>query len=190
MTGSEWLIGIMAGIGLAAATGFRVFLPMFMLSLAAHLHWLSLNPHLAWLGSKTALVILGVATVAEIMAYLIPWIDHLLDTIAIPLAGLAGTLAVAAVLKDTDPALTWALALIAGGGTATAVQTSTSATRLTSTATTGGLANPLFSSVESFISLILSVLSIVAPLLAILILLLLFWAVYRLFRKKKNRKNT
>ena len=186
MSTGEWLIGIMAGIGLAAATGFRVFLPMFMLSLAAHLHWLSLNPHLAWLGSKTALVILGVATMAEVLAYLIPWVDHLLDVIAMPLAGIAGTLAVAAVLKDTDPALTWALALIAGGGTATAVQTSTSATRVTSTATTGGLANPLFSTAESFMSLVLSILSIMAPLLALIVLLLIFWLIRRLFRRKKT----
>ncbi len=186
MSTPEWIIGILAGTGLAAASGFRVFLPMFVLSLAARMHWIELNDHLSWLGSGTASVILGVAMVVEILAYLIPWVDHMLDVIAIPLAGIAGTLAVAALLKDTDPALTWTLALIAGGGTATAVQAGTTATRATSTATTGGLANPLVSSTESFMSLVVSLLAVVAPVIGFLLVLLLFYLIYRLFRRKKS----
>lgn len=188
MNTPDLIIGILAGIGLAAASGFRVFLPMFVLSLAAHSGSIPLNDKLAWLGSSTAMVILGVAMVVEIGAYLIPWVDHLLDVIAVPLAAIAGTLMVAAVLRDTDPALTWTLALIAGGGTATAVQTSTTATRAASTATTGGLANPLFSASESVLSLVFSILAIVAPLIAFLLVAGIIFLIYKLFRRRKTKK--
>jgi len=107
MSGAGIITGIFAGIGLAAASGFRVFLPLFVLSLASKFDVLTLNEKFAWLGSDLAVIILGVATVVEIAAYLIPWLDHLLDAAALPLAGIAGTIAMASMLKGTDPALTY-----------------------------------------------------------------------------------
>jgi len=183
---SGTLMSIFAGIGLAAAAGFRVFLPLLVLSLAAKFHIIGLNEKFAWLGSDVAVLILGIATLVEILAYLIPYVDHLLDMIALPLAGIAGTMAMASTLQDTDPALTWALALIAGGGTAAAVHTSTATTRAASTATTGGLANPLVSTVESVMSFLVSLLAVLAPVLAVLVLGLLFWGVYKLFKRRST----
>jgi len=180
------ITGILAGIGLAAASGFRVFLPLFVLSIAAKTGLTGLNEKFAWLGSDTALIILGVATLTEIAAYLIPWVDHLLDMLAFPLAGIAGTLAVASTLQHTDPALTWTLALIAGGGTATAVQASTSAGRVASTSATGGLANPLFAAGESLVSFLFSVLALAAPLAAFLLVAAVLYFIYRLAKRKKN----
>ncbi len=186
MPGGEIIFGIMAGIGLAAATGFRIFLPLFALSMAAHSGFISLNEGFAWVGSTVALVILGVATVVEILAYLVPWVDHLLDVVAVPLAGIAGTLVVASTLTGTDPAVTWALALIAGGGTATAVQTSTSAARAVSTATTGGAGNPFFSAGESFMSAVFSILAFALPVLGIVLLAVVGWISYKVIKKVRN----
>ena len=186
MSGVNIITGIFAGVGLAAASGFRVFLPLFILSLASKFDVLTLNEKFAWLGSDLAVIILGVATVVEMAAYLIPWLDHLLDAAAIPLAGIAGTIAVASLLKGTDPALTWTLAIIAGGGTATAVQGSTTVTRATSTATTGGLANPFISSVETLLSFIFSLLAILIPLVAVIFTALMLWFIFKIFRKKKK----
>ena len=140
----DTIISLFLGIGLAASAGFRVFLPLFALSFAAYLGVWELNDNWQWIGSLTALITLGIATVVEIFAYFIPWVDNALDTIALPLAGIAGTAAVVSTASNMDPVITWSLAIIAGGGTATAIKGANATGRLTSTGTTGGLANPLF----------------------------------------------
>ena len=184
----ETIFSILVGIGLAASVGFRVFVPLFALSIATHYGAIPLNGSWEWVGSNVAMVSLGVATVVEIAAYSIPWLDNILDSIAIPLAAVAGTAIMVATVADMSPAITWALAIIAGGGTATAVQTSTSTARLASTVTTGGLANPIVSTIETGTSIVVSILAIVFPILAVIIVLLLLWILYKIFRKKKNAK--
>ncbi|MDH3699391.1 MAG: DUF4126 domain-containing protein, partial [Flavobacteriaceae bacterium] len=88
---SETIISIFLGVGLAASVGFRVFLPLFALSLAAYFGVWELNDNWQWIGSLAALITLGAATIIEIFAYFIPWFDNLLDSIAVPLAAIAGT---------------------------------------------------------------------------------------------------
>lgn len=87
----ETIISIFLGIGLAASVGFRVFVPLFVLSLAAYFNLWELNESWQWIGSLAAVITLGVATLVEITAYYIPYVDNLLDSIAIPLATVAGT---------------------------------------------------------------------------------------------------
>lgn len=173
---SETLISIALGIGLAASSGFRVFLPLFLLSLSAYFGLWPLNDNWQWLSSPAAITILGVATVSEVGAYLIPWLDNLLDTVAIPLAGVAGTVVMASTLTDMNPAITWTLAIIAGGGAAAAIKTGMGGTRLASTATTGGLANPIVAIAETGVGLVLTLMSLLLPLLAVMLALVLaFW---------------
>src|SRR5690606_26782064 len=141
------IIGLFLGIGLAASAGFRVFLPLFALSLAVHFNigdYLGLGTFsegFQWVGSTAALIILGVATLVEVFSYYIPFVDNLLDTIAVPLAGIAGTVLVASQPADTPEVITWSLAIIAGGGTAAAISGSTAATRAVSSTTTAGTGN-------------------------------------------------
>lgn len=182
----ETIFSILVGVGLAASVGFRVFVPLFALSIAMHYGAIPLNESWEWVGSNVAMVSLGVATLVEIAAYSIPWLDNILDSIAIPLAAVAGTAVMVATVADMSPAITWALAIIAGGGTATAVQTSTSTVRLASTTTTGGLANPVVSIVETGTSILMSILAIVFPILAVIVVLLFLWILYKIFRKKKK----
>ena len=106
---------------------------------------------------------MGYPSMIESISYLVPVVDNLLDSIALPLAGVAGTLAMAANLTDMSPALTWALAIVAGGGTATAVKGMSAATRAASTVTTAGMANPVIGLAETGTAIGLSVLSIFAP---------------------------
>jgi uncharacterized membrane protein len=143
----ETFISICLGIGLAASVGFRVFLPLFVLSLSSYFNLWELNESWLWLGSITALITFGVATLVEIMAYYIPFIDNLLDSISVPLAALAGTAVMMSTMVDLSPVVSWCLAIIAGGGTAVAISGSSSATRLASTTTTGGLGNPIVSTI-------------------------------------------
>ena len=80
----------------------------------------------------------------------------------------------------------WAAAIIIGGGTAGAVQMSTVAVRGVSTATTGGVANPLVSTVEWVGAVLLSVLSLLVPVLVVIVgIILAIWAV-RWFKRKKQ----
>ncbi|MBP0902316.1 DUF4126 domain-containing protein [Mariniflexile gromovii] len=184
----ETIISICLGIGLSASVGFRVFLPLFALSLAAFFDVWQLNDFWQWIGSTTALITLGVATVVEIFAYFIPYIDNLLDSIAVPLAALAGTAVMLSTVSDLSPVVTWALAIIAGGGTAAAISGSSSATRLTSTVTTGGIANLVVSTVETGTSIIMSIISIFMPFLAFVMVILLFFVIFKFYKKFTSPK--
>ena len=179
----ETIISICLGIGLSASVGFRVFLPLFALSLAAYFNIWQLNDSWQWLGSTTALLTLGVATLVEISAYFIPYVDNLLDTVSVPLAALAGTAVMLSTVSDLSPVITWALAIIAGGGTAAAISGTSSATRLTATATTGGIANPLVSTIETGTSIVMALVSIFLPFLAVVFVLILFFVIFKLYKK-------
>lgn len=188
MMTAETIISIFLGVGLSASVGFRVFLPLFALSLAAYFDVWQLNESWQWVGSTTAVITLGVATLVEVCAYFIPYIDNLLDTIAVPLAALAGTAVMLSTVADLSPVVTWALAIIAGGGTAAAVAGTSSTTRLASTATTGGLANPIVASLETGTSVVMSIVSIFMPILAIILVLIMLFVIFKLYKKFKPSK--
>jgi hypothetical protein len=169
----ELLLALCIGIGLSAACGFRIFVPLLVMSLAAASGHLELAEGFEWIGSPAAVTAFGIATALEILAYYIPAVDNLLDTVATPAAAIAGTMITAAVITDMSPFLTWSLAAIVGGGSAVTVQGVTSVTRLVSTGTTGGLANPLVSTAEAAGSTFLAVLTILLPVVAAVIALFL-----------------
>ncbi len=183
----ETIISICLGIGLSTSVGFRVFLPLFALSLASYFNVWELNESWQWIGSTTALITLGAATIVEIFAYFIPYIDNLLDTIAVPLAALAGTAVMMSTVADLSPVITWSLAIIAGGGTAAAIAGSSSTTRLVSTATTGGLGNPIVATFETGTAAVLSIISIFLPVLAIVLVLIIIFIIFKLYKKFKSR---
>jgi hypothetical protein len=174
----ETLLSICLGLGLSAACGFRVFVPLLVVNLAARAGWLSLAGELSWMGETPALVAFGVATVLEVSAYFIPWLDNLLDSVATPAAVVAGAVVTASVVTGMDPALKWMLAVIAGGGVAGAVQTATVGGRMVSSVATAGLGNPLVATMELLSSFSLSVFSLLVPVLAaglVLGLLIFMW---------------
>lgn len=165
----ETLLSIGIGLGLAAACGLRVFLPLLGLALAAQLGQVQLGAHFGWLGSWPAVIALGSATIVEVAAYYIPWLDHALDVLATPLAVAAGILATGAVATDLPPMVQWAIALIAGGGVAGVVQGVTVLLRLKSTAATGGVANSAVATAEVGGSALLSGFAILVPLAGVLL---------------------
>jgi hypothetical protein len=183
----DTVLSILIGIGLSAACGFRVFVPLLVMSLAsrADVGHLALAPSFAWIGSTPALIAFAVATALEIAGYYIPWVDNLLDAAATPTAIVAGILVTASAAGGMSPSLRWSLAILAGGGTAAVFQGITATARQISSFTTGGLGNPVVATVEAGGSAILSVLAITLPVLAVLIVFgLLFFGVRRmLFRR-------
>ena len=180
----ETILSVLVGIGMSAACGFRVFVPLLVASVAAHTGHLKLASGFAWMGSDAALIAFAVATVLEVAAYYIPWLDNLLDTIASPAAVVAGTLVTASVVAELSPFLKWTLAVIAGGGVAALIQGSTVMARGASSAGTGGLANPILATVELGGSLVTSLLSLVVPVLVVaLIAVALFFVGKRILKK-------
>ena len=159
----ETLLSILVGIGLSAACGFRIFVPLLIAGVAARSGHLSLAKGFAWMGSDAALIAFSLATALEVAAYYVPWLDHLLDTVATPAAIVAGTLVTASLATDLSPFFRWTLAVIAGGGVAGLVQGTTVLTRGISTAATAGVTNPIVATSELGGSLLTSVLALVAP---------------------------
>jgi hypothetical protein len=154
----ELALSICLGVGLSAACGFRVFVPLLGLCMASLAGHLDLATGFEWLGTWPAFACFFTATALEIAAYYIPWLDNLLDSIAMPAAVVAGTIITAAVMTEMSPMLRWSLAAIAGGGTAGVIQAGTTMVRGGSTLSTGGLGNFAVSSGELVLSSGLTVL--------------------------------
>lgn len=182
---SEFDLGlsIALGVGLAAATGLRLFLPMLVVSVAAYTGHLPLSDNFAWLAALPALILLSVAALIEILAYYIPGLDNLLDTLATPAAFVAGTIIAAAVITDLPPMVKWAAAIIAGGGIAGLTQTTSAVLRAKSTVLTGTLGNPVIATGELGGSLLLSLMALVAPLFTLLVIAVLLWLAFRWLRR-------
>lgn len=187
----EILLTILMGIGLSAASGFRVFIPLLVVSIASFTGNLALADSFSWIGTLPALITFGIATVFEIAGYYIPWVDNILDTITSPMAVVAGAVLMASVVTDISPLFKWTLAIIAGGGVAGTIQALTGLTRVTSSITTGGLGNPGVSTVESGSSITLSAIAIFIPLIAgIIVIVLLVWATKILINKFTAKSKT
>jgi hypothetical protein len=187
-----WIFPVLLGLGLAASTGLKTFVPLLVMAIATRLHLfgVELSGAFAWLGSTAALVALGIATAAELAADKIPFVDHALSlfgTVARPAAG--ALVAAAAFSHRLDPTAAAVAGLIVGAPAALAVHSAQATTRLASTATTGGLANPLLSLVEDIAAFGGSILALAAPLLVPVVLLigaLLLWRIVRVARRPRS----
>ncbi|MBS0377814.1 MAG: DUF4126 domain-containing protein [Proteobacteria bacterium] len=190
MAGTELALSIALGVGLATAVGLRVFLPMLVVSAAAYTGHLHLSAGFGWLASAPALLMLAVAALIEVVAYYIPGVDNLLDTLAAPAALIAGTVLTAAVMTDLPPLVKWTTAAIAGGGAAGITQGITSILRLKSTTLTAGLGNHALATSELGGALGLSVLALAAPVIAVAVaavgLALAIYLLRRFMRRKAS----
>ena len=192
----EAILSVLVGVALSATCGFRVFVPLLAVNIGTRAKdadgqpLIELAPGFDWLSSDIAMMVFLVAAIFEIGGYYIPWIDNLLDSVASPAAIVAGTLITASFITGMDPWLQWLLGLIAGGGAAAAVQATTVVTRASSSVTTGGLGNPIVSSVETSGAFLGSALSILAAPFAVGIFVLLLGSGVWIWFRRRNRKLT
>ncbi len=184
----EDLLAVFIGVGLAAACGFRVFVPLLGIALAGATGHLQLSEDFLWIASPIAVAALGVATALEMGAYYTPWLDNLLDAVAAPAAIVAGIMVTASVTGEMSPFLRWSLAVIAGGGAAAIVQGGTTVLRASSTAATGGLGNPLVATGELVGASAATVTAVFLPTLAfaaaVLLCLFIGWKLLRSWRSR------
>lgn len=184
----EIFTALALGIGLAASTGFRVFVPLLIAGIAARLGYLPLNESFQWISSTAAIGSFGVATLVEIAAYYIPFVDNLLDHISTPLAIAAGTVISASVLPADSELLKWISGFILGGGTAAVVQGGTTALRLGSTGATAGTANFLVATGENIAAVVTPLVTLVIPVIMAFLIFGIFFLSFRLLFRKKFKK--
>jgi len=177
---SETILAVITGIGAAAACGFRIFVPLLLLNLASMYGFIHLTSGFEWIAGYYATIAFALATVLEISAYYIPWLDNVMDAIASPISVIAGTIATASIITDMPSSLKWMVAIIAGGGIAGLLQGSTAALRAKSSLVTGGTGNAAVSTIELAGSIITSVLAIILPVVGFI--LVVIFAVYLLFK--------
>ena len=184
-----WVLPALLGLGLAAAAGLRAFLPLLLLALAARfeLFGVDLNAKAEWLGSDAALITLGLATALELAADKVPVLDHALSAIGTATRPVAAVIAAGSVFAGVDPMVAAVAGLVIGAPTALAFHAAQSGTRLASTATTGGLLNPLVSIAEDLLAFATVLLALAAPLLVPLALLALLWLIWRLVKAVRRR---
>ena len=181
------VLSLSLGLGLAAACGFRVFIPPLMMGVASRFDLYELEGSFVWVGETWAIGVFAIATLIEIGGYYVPWIDNLLDTIATPAAIIGGIFVTSASLEgEMDPSMQWMLSIIAGGSTAGVIQIGTVATRAVSTATTGGLANPIVSTLEALASIICIILSLFLVVIIPFVLVFLIWMAIKYIMKRNN----
>ncbi|MDX2216303.1 MAG: DUF4126 domain-containing protein [Oculatellaceae cyanobacterium bins.114] len=187
----ETLLSLMLGVSLSAACGFRIFVPMLAMSIAAQSGHMTLASGFEWIGTPEAFAAFAIATVLEVGGYYIPWLDNVLDTVATPTAIVAGTIVTASAVGEVSPLLQWTLAVILGGGAAGLTQGMTDVLRVVSTSTTAGLANPVLSTMELGTAATLSGLAITAPALAgVLVIGLLIFSVQKLWKFLRKRSKS
>jgi hypothetical protein len=195
-----------AGLGLSAACGLRVFLPLFIAAIATRAGVLAVGTPFEWLGSNASIVLFGTATVVEIVGFLVPWVDHALDLLAAPLAAVAGAVLMtsqlvtlapaaegAAAAPLLHPAVAWSLGIIIGASAASGVEAASIAGRLSSSVLTIGWLNPIYGMLETALALVCTLVTIWLPMLAGLVVLMflpvLLIAVWRIlaWRSKQRR---
>lgn len=185
------ILSLSLGLGLAAACGFRVFIPPLMMGVASRFNLYELEGSFVWVGETWAIGVFAIATLAEVGGYYIPWVDNLLDMIATPAAIIGGIFVTSASLEgDMNSGMQWLLAIIAGGSTAGVIQIGTVATRAISTGTTGGLANPIISTLEALASIVCIIISLFLVVIVPFVLIFLIWMAIKYIMKRNNKVNT
>ncbi len=186
----EIFLSIIMGISLSAASGFRVFVPFLVISIASIAGWVGLPESAMWMGTYPALIAFGVAAVVEIGGYYSPWIDNMLDLISSPLAIIAGIVLSGSFIVDINPLLKWTLAIVCGGGAAMNVQLLTVKARALSSFFTTGIGNPIVSTIEGISSFVVSFLAIWLPLIAFAVVVVISILIFRLIRKISRKSKT
>ena len=191
----ELMTALFLGIGLSASCGFRVFVPMLAASIAGHYNLIpfigTFDGNFAWLSTWPAIIAFGTASIAEILAYYIPLVDNFLDSVASPLAMIAGALLTTSVIPIDNEVYRWILGIIVGGGSAGIVQSGTVLTRLFSSKATLTAGNPVVSTTENVAAVGGSVLSFIIPIAVGIIFLVLFVVIIsKIIKRRKAIKAT
>ncbi len=176
------------GFALAACVGLRAFLPLLAAGLLARHGYVHLGDSFAWMESTPALIVFGSALAFEVLADKVPFLDHALHAVETFVKPLAATLLAASLFTQLDPVVAMTLGLIGGGTIAGAVHAMRGGARMLSTATTGGLANPVLSLFDDFLATAGVVFAFLLPVFAAIAALALVVLGARMLRRASRGK--
>lgn len=179
----ETIIAICIGLALSATVGFRIFTPLLITGIFTRVDWITLSEGFNWIGSTPALIAFGTATLFEIAVNYIPAVGSFMKVLATPLAAIAGILLTASFIGDMNPLLEWSIAIIGGGGIATASHTAVTAVKGVSET---ALLSPAVAAVEDATATLVPISIFLVPILAIVFVILIPFLIIRLYRKRST----
>ena len=175
-------------IGLSAACGFRVFVPPLTYGIFYKANLVELSDSWIWIGNDWVILLFALATIIEILATFIPFIDNTLDIISTPVSMIAGTVLASSSLSNLDPGLQWLLSIICGIGVTGSFQFSTVTLRGMLSVFTGGILNPFFSLLEDTIAFLIAISTILIPIFGLILIIFIALIIYLLIKKLRYRK--
>ena len=181
------LTSLAAAFGLSAAAGLNAWLPLFGAALAQRLDWVELAEPFDELSGTAPLVVLAVLMVADFVGDKIPAVDHVLHALGTVIAPASGA-ALFAGQTGAETDLPTLAAVLLGAGTAESIHTGRAAIRPLSTATTGGIGNPLLSLVEDLGAVGLTLAAFLVPVLALLAAVALAVLIVFAWRRHRRRR--
>jgi hypothetical protein len=187
----DLVIQLLMGMSLAACAGLRAWMPLLVVGLLGRFGALHLNQSFDLLSHTSTLIVLGAATVIEILGDKVIVVDHFLDAAGTVLRPAAGTVLAASMFWSLDPALSLALGLIAGGGTALTVHAGKSAARVGTSALApahAGAGNALVSLFEDVVTLLGVLAAVFVPILAFVVIGALVVVAFRMIRRARSRR--
>src|SRR5580704_10389959 len=113
----EVLQTLSVALGLAALSGYSLYLTVFSTGLAIHLGWVHLAPQfssLSVLSDPSILVVSGILFALEFFADKIPWVDSIWDAVHTVIRPIGGAFLATSALGHTTPAFEVIVALLGG----------------------------------------------------------------------------
>jgi len=178
----DYLIPVVTGVCLSACTGFRAFLPPFLVGLLLRFApgFSPLFPGFHFLSQAPVLFSLGVAAAVEFVGDKIPWVDNLLDMLSLPVKTVITAIMTYSLIPSGEYKWFFLLmAMVLNQGATVTAHSGKSGIRAVSTVTTGGLANPVIGFIEDVSVAICTILAIVVPLLAAVLMVWILWQCVR-----------
>ena len=183
------ILSLFLGIGLAASSGFKVFLPLFLTSFLAFLDFdlISITEDVVWLKNPIVLFVIGIFTILEISIYFIPFVDNRMDKVKVPLSFITGALVMKATFMLSSSSAGWIISFVFGGFLAMFFSYICAIVRRITTITTRGAGNFLVNIAELSVVLLLTSISILASPLAFLIIVFLIILSYMALNRLEKR---
>jgi hypothetical protein len=185
----EAFSGIFSAFGLSASAGLNAYLPLLIVALVARFsNLITLDPPYHHLTNGWVILVIAVLLCIELFADRVAVLDSANDVVQTLIRPAAGAILFAAsssVISDIHPVLALICGLIVAGG----VHATKATVRPVVTGTSGGVLNPVVSTVEDVASLTLTLLSILVPLLTgfllgVVVVIVAWWVVARRGRRE------
>ena len=183
----DGLLNLASAFGLSTSAGLNAYIPMLTLALLARFTSLvQLEEPWSALTNWWIIGLLAILLVVEVLADKIPAVDTVNDVVQTLVRPTAGAIVFAATTQATiqmHPVLAFACGVVLAGGT----HLVKAGGRPVVTATTGGLGNPVVSTIEDIIAVVTSLVAIIFPYLILAWLFLLVLLIYLIVRWRRQR---